>query len=246
MYEIYKKLRDMRGVKDGTISTATQIPRSTFTDWRTGRSNPGPAKIEKLAQYFSVTTDFLMGRTDDVICPVCHQHYYPFNPTESAEHADYHNRFVTAQEKYGTIRSYQETDSAREMAIRQFRDKNLDTPERIDGFEQYLKNDFILRIYKSKFALTLDFDDYAIGEVEKLHPDYSIDISLINTIRKKYGLNPLIEYQKQDTYYDNDEVKEFANFLKDNPEYRVLFDAARKVKPKDIEFVRQMIERMKG
>lgn len=45
-------------------------------------------------------------------------------------------------------------------------------------------------------------------------------------------------------YYDNDDAAELADFLLKNPKYKVLFDASRKVPAKDIDFVRQMIERM--
>ncbi len=47
-------------------------------------------------------------------------------------------------------------------------------------------------------------------------------------------------------YYINDEARELAQFLFENPEYKVLFDASRKVKKEDIEFVKQMIDRMRG
>lgn len=55
--------------------------------------------------------------------------------------------------------------------------------------------------------------------------------------------------EKEDTdesYYLNDDAKEMAQFLYDNPEYKVLFDASRKVKKDDIDFVKQMIDRMRG
>lgn len=35
-------------------------------------------------------------------------------------------------------------------------------------------------------------------------------------------------------YYINDEAQEMAEFLLNNPNYKVLFDASRKVKPEDI------------
>ncbi len=49
-----------------------------------------------------------------------------------------------------------------------------------------------------------------------------------------------------ETYYIDDDARELADFLHKNPKYKVLFDASRKVKPEDIEFVRQMIDRMGG
>lgn len=49
-----------------------------------------------------------------------------------------------------------------------------------------------------------------------------------------------------ETYYLNDDARELAQFMFENPEYKVLFDASRKVKKEDIEFVKQMIDRMRG
>ena len=37
-----------------------------------------------------------------------------------------------------------------------------------------------------------------------------------------------------DRYYPNPEARNMAQFLFENPEYKVLFDASRKVKPEDI------------
>lgn len=48
------------------------------------------------------------------------------------------------------------------------------------------------------------------------------------------------------TYYLNDDARELAQFMFENPEYKVLFDASRKVKKEDIKFVKQMIDRIRG
>ena len=45
-------------------------------------------------------------------------------------------------------------------------------------------------------------------------------------------------------YYYNKDASAAAQFLFENPEYKVLFDASRKVKPEDIQFVAEMIERI--
>lgn len=50
----------------------------------------------------------------------------------------------------------------------------------------------------------------------------------------------------EDSYYLNDEARDMAEFLFKNPEYKVLFDASRKVKPEDIDFVKRMMDRMRG
>ena len=47
----------------------------------------------------------------------------------------------------------------------------------------------------------------------------------------------------QEHYYLDPEAREYAEFLFHNPEYKVLFDASRSVPAKDIDLVRQLIER---
>ena len=47
-------------------------------------------------------------------------------------------------------------------------------------------------------------------------------------------------------YYLNEDARDMAQFMFENPEYKVLFDASRKVKKEDIQFVKEMIDRMSG
>ena len=49
---------------------------------------------------------------------------------------------------------------------------------------------------------------------------------------------------QNNSYYFNDDARDLAEFLYANPEYRVLFDASRKVKKDDIQFVKELIDRM--
>ena len=49
---------------------------------------------------------------------------------------------------------------------------------------------------------------------------------------------------QNEEYYIDADARELAEFLHKNPEYRVLLDASRKVKKKDIQFVMEMIERL--
>ena len=65
MYEIYCKLRDKRGVRDADVSKATGISKSTFSDWKSGRSNPKNEKLKKIADYFGVTIKYLMTGKED-------------------------------------------------------------------------------------------------------------------------------------------------------------------------------------
>lgn len=45
-------------------------------------------------------------------------------------------------------------------------------------------------------------------------------------------------------YYLNDDTKEIAQFMFENPGHKVLLDAVRKTKGEDVEFIKELIERV--
>ena len=49
---------------------------------------------------------------------------------------------------------------------------------------------------------------------------------------------------EQPPYYFDKDAAKAAQFLYENPEYKILFDATRNVKKDDIEFVKEMIDRL--
>ena len=54
MYARYAKLRDERNLSDYRVSVDTGITKSTFSDWKSGRSSPKVEKLMILADYFKV------------------------------------------------------------------------------------------------------------------------------------------------------------------------------------------------
>lgn len=60
MYERYVELRDKKGVTDYRVSEDTGITRSTFTDWKNGRSKPKTEKLKILADYFEVSIEYFL------------------------------------------------------------------------------------------------------------------------------------------------------------------------------------------
>ncbi len=65
MYENYCNLRDARGMRDADVSRETGIGKSTFSDWKSGRSTPKNDKLEKIAKLFGVTVGELITGKED-------------------------------------------------------------------------------------------------------------------------------------------------------------------------------------
>ena len=60
MYEKYVMLRDKKGVTDYRVSEDTGITKSTFSDWKSGRSMPKLDKLQILADYFGVDIKYFL------------------------------------------------------------------------------------------------------------------------------------------------------------------------------------------
>ena len=67
MYEIFLKLLNEKGVTAYKVGKATGIAGSTFTDWKNGRSVPKQEKLQKIADFFGVSLDYLMTGKDSQI-----------------------------------------------------------------------------------------------------------------------------------------------------------------------------------
>lgn len=73
-------------------------------------------------------------------------------------------------------------------------------------------------------------------------------IDKIEMLANYFGIekSDLIEDKdkQSESYYLDDDAKDLLEFMSNNPEYKVLFDASRKVKKEDIKFVMDMIKRL--
>lgn len=98
---------------------------------------------------------------------------------------------------------------------------------------------------QSELAKNLGISPSTISmyEVGQREPDFETEEAIadffntdLNTLRGR-------DLEQPPYYFDKDASK-VAQFLYENPEYKVLFDATRNVKKDDIEFVKEMIDRI--
>ena len=70
MYERYCELRDSFGFRDTDVANRLGITKSTFSDWKHGKSAPNTEKLVKIAGLFGTTVEYLytgMDRKGDEI-----------------------------------------------------------------------------------------------------------------------------------------------------------------------------------
>lgn len=66
MYELFESLLNKYNVTAYKVSKDTGIAYSTFSEWKSGRSTPKQDKLLKIADYFGVSLNYLMGREETV------------------------------------------------------------------------------------------------------------------------------------------------------------------------------------
>lgn len=65
MYEIFEQLLKENGVTAYRVAKETGITTATLTSWKQGKYTPKQEKMQKIADYFGVTIDYLMTGKDD-------------------------------------------------------------------------------------------------------------------------------------------------------------------------------------
>lgn len=60
MYGKFEELLTKNHVTAYQVAKDTGLYASTFSDWKSGRSNPGVEKLAKLAKYFGVPIEYFL------------------------------------------------------------------------------------------------------------------------------------------------------------------------------------------
>lgn len=64
MYERFVELLQEEGITAYRVSKETGVTQTTLSDWKTGRAIPKTATLQKIADYFGVTLDWLCGNSN--------------------------------------------------------------------------------------------------------------------------------------------------------------------------------------
>ena len=62
MYEIFEQLLQIKGVSTYKVSKETGVSQQTFSSWKKGTYTPKQDKLQKIANYFGVSVEYLMGK----------------------------------------------------------------------------------------------------------------------------------------------------------------------------------------
>lgn len=86
MYEVLEKLLKERGITAYRLAQETGISTATLTGWKKGRYTPKRDKLQKIADYFGVTVEYLVGAESEDFSKVAEEKaYYELNPNDEKD-----------------------------------------------------------------------------------------------------------------------------------------------------------------
>lgn len=190
MYEIFEKLLELNGLTIYKFCKDTQISESTIYTWRKKKSIARPELVQKVCEYFDVSIDFLMGKTNTIKCEICGMNYNPLWEEDWEAHEHVHNTYLKIKDIYPFYMNYSDAYDARNSSIDNFRNPNKSMDERLKAFDEYLNAAFSLEISKCHYDVEhLDYEQFCKVEVSTLEPDWVISEELIDKITEKYGVD---------------------------------------------------------
>ncbi|MEA5136440.1 MAG: helix-turn-helix transcriptional regulator [Candidatus Fimivivens sp.] len=63
-YEVFADLLERHNITPYRVYKETGVPQSSLSEWKRGNSMPKIDKMQKLAEYFGVSVDYLLGKEE--------------------------------------------------------------------------------------------------------------------------------------------------------------------------------------
>lgn len=91
MYEIYAKLKEAKGVSDYQVAKEIGLSRSMFSGWKNGAFEPKYETLQKIADYFNVSVEYLRTGKDTEKESISGRKYYFSDEAAAAAQALFEN-----------------------------------------------------------------------------------------------------------------------------------------------------------
>ena len=203
MYEIFEKLLRKRHTTAYRVAKDTGVTTATLSSWKQGKYTPKLEKLQKIADYFGVSPDYLQG-----------------------------NSYI--KDLGGVIKEERERLRITRDDVAEYARISASDLERYEEQGAPIRED-----------IAEDIAD-ALGTTvpELLHDNCLFDEYIPPQFQSAKRYTDFQSAQRNDAM--TEAAQELAQFAILNPEYKVLFDATRKTKPEDIEFLASVINRVNG
>ena len=64
MYEVYQRLRDLKGLRDSDVARLANVPKPTLSNWKTGKSKPKIEVLYRISKVLEVPLEWFVEKTE--------------------------------------------------------------------------------------------------------------------------------------------------------------------------------------
>lgn len=65
MYQVFEQLLQKHGISAYKVAKEAGVTQTALSNWKNGRNTPSATTLQKIAEYFGVTVDYLMTGKED-------------------------------------------------------------------------------------------------------------------------------------------------------------------------------------
>lgn len=222
-YDRFLEICKQHNVSPSQVAIQCGFNKSSVTNWKKNGYAPRQEILIKIADYFNVTVDYLLDKTESLYtkkeCDICGKIYNDKDEIAVLEHAEYHNKFITACKFFGEYWVI----TSKEEENRKMQCRTIINHASEHGISTLV--DAVSDLYGAYFSRSLRYSDYNLNHPKvnefiammlyQPHQKKMILSKLPNEAIKKllafYGEKPGIEDGK--SYYNiPDGEKKIINF----------------------------------
>ena len=178
--------------------------------------------LSQVATYFKVSTDYLLGRTESVICPECGTEYSPLYDESCDEHNIIHNNYINFKEKDKLI-DYSNAERIKEKCRTILKSNEFSIDEKykaaIEYFRCYFSRSVISSLYSPRHVSFSEFVAMLLNQ--KSGPAHTAPPEVFKALVKHFGQKEGIPdgksyapLKKIETNNSKDENKLLKNYKK--------------------------------
>lgn len=199
MSDLLSKVQELCKKKDISITKLEQelnFGKSTIAKWN--NASPTGDKLNKVAKYFHVTLDYLIGNTDNVTCDECGFIYSPLSDFQVREHKHQHALWSSTVKRHGFCWTYAMSQQIIKESIEKFTSPNSTFDDKYEAVINYLKAHFSESLHKNNFSKNH-------ADLKKFISMKLLDKGFINSISKDIYDKLIDEYGIYNSN-DNNEI----------------------------------------
>ncbi|MEA4988917.1 MAG: helix-turn-helix domain-containing protein, partial [Anaerovorax sp.] len=187
---ILKQLMKNGNLTPYRLSKDLKVHQTTIKNWLDGQT-PGPENIQKVADRFNVSIDFMLGFEKLITCKDCGLVYDPIDVDDSAEHKEYHYKKLHAISKFGDLLDYNEREFLKRKSKRIMDNPSIPINSKVDACIEYFRTFFSMSLEKNEFSLDhVDFETYVSMLLNQIYWKDILGDQLYNLMVLKYGRKP--------------------------------------------------------